>query len=137
LILCFHLLSSYSTEVYNFYFNEYEPFSTIVEAPNQKTELGNLKHLADSAKADYIVSFTNIHTEEKEGFLILKLTTLLYSKRDNKILLRIETEGDTHSRGEMWTCDMSVTLSCLLVNGVRTSTDEVANVLRRRQIRQK
>jgi hypothetical protein len=133
----FQTISQYSTQVYNFYFNEYEPFSTIIELPNQKTDLLNLKTLADTSKADYIIFFNNIHTVYKDGLLVLKLTTWLYSKNDNKIILTKETEGDTDSRGDMWTCDFNVRLSCLLINGVRTSTDEVANVLRKRQIRQK
>ena len=133
----FQTISQYSTQVYNFYFKKYEPFSTIVELPNQKTDLSSLKNLADTSKADYVVFYSNIHTVEIDGLPTLKLTTSLYSKQDNKIILTKETDGDTNSRGDMWTCSMNVTLSCLLINGVRTSTDEVANVLRERQKRQK
>ena len=133
----FHLISSYSSEVYNFYFNEYEPFSTIIQIANRITDLRSLKNLADSSKADYIVFYGNIHSVNKQGLPVLKLTTSLYSKKDNKIILRKETEGDTNSRGDMWTCSMDVPLSCLLINGVRTSTEEVASVLRKRQIRRK
>ena len=132
----FHLISSYSTEVYNFYFNEYEPFSNIIELPNQKTDITTLKTLADTSQADYVVYYSNIHSVDKDGLVTLKLTTSLYSKKENKIILTKETEGDTDSRGDMWTCG-STTLSCLLINGVRTSTDEIANTLRQRQIRQK
>ena len=133
----FQTISQYSTQVYNFYFNEYEPFSKIIELPNQKTDLRSLKTLADTTKADYIVFYKNIHTVDKDNLPILKLTTSLYSKKDNKIILTKETDGDTNSRGDMWTCIMNVRLSCLLINGVRTSTEEIANVLRKRQIRQK
>ena len=132
----FQTISQYSTQVYNFYFNEYEPFSTIIELPYQKTDLWSLQTLADTSKADYIVFYFFFHTVDKGGLPILKLTTSLYSKKDNKIILDKETEGDTNSRGDMWTCGRT-TLSCLLINGVRTSTEEVANVLRKRQIRQK
>jgi hypothetical protein len=130
----FQTISQYSVQVYKFYFNEYEPFSTIIQIPSQKTDLMSLKKLADTLKADYIVFYSNIHTVDNGS--LLKLTTSLYSKKDNRIILQKETNGDTDSRGSMWTCNMNVTLSCLLVNGVRTSTDEVANVLRERQIRQ-
>ena len=51
----FHLVSSYSSEVYNFYFNEYEPFSTIIQIANRITDLKSLKNLADSSRADYII----------------------------------------------------------------------------------
>lgn len=130
----FHLISSYSTEVYNFYFNEYEPYSTIIELPKQKTDIISLKNLADTAKADYIVFFSKIHSVDKDGLLTLKLTTSLYSKKDSKVILAKETEGDTISSGGLWTCG-NTTLSCLLINAVKTSTDGVANVLRKKQIR--
>ena len=132
----YQTLSTYSTEVYNFYFNEYEPFSKIIELPNQPTDITSLFKLADTSKADYVVFFSNVHSEFKDGLPILKLTTSLYSKKDNKIILTKETEGDVNSRGDMWTCDFNVPLSCLLINGVKTSTDEVAPVIAKRQLRQ-
>src|SRR5690606_22086389 len=39
----YQTISQYSTQVYKFYFNEYEPFSTIIEIPNQKTDIESLK----------------------------------------------------------------------------------------------
>jgi hypothetical protein len=130
----FQTLSDYSTQVYNFYYNEYEPFSTIVQYPAQKTEVSTLRHLADSLKADYIVFFSNIHTQMRDDFPFLRLTTSLYSHKENRIILTKETEGDTNSRGDRWTCGPTK-LSCLLINGVRTSTDEVAPEIAKRQLR--
>jgi hypothetical protein len=130
----YQTLSAYSAEVYSFYFNEYEPLSTIIELPNQSTELQSVKKLANTSKADYVVFFSNVHTDLKDGMPILKLTTSLYSKKDNKIILTKETEGDTTSRGDMWTCGSTI-LSCLFINGVRTSTDLVAPEIAKRQIR--
>jgi hypothetical protein len=130
----YQTLSSYSTEVYNFYFNEYEPFSSIIQLPNQKVDIASLSKLADTAKVDYVVFFSNIHTETKNGLPVLKLTTSVYAKKDNKIILTKQTEGDTNSRGGMWTCG-STKLSCLLINGVRTSTTEVAPIIAKRQMR--
>ncbi|MGG9971705.1 hypothetical protein ACQ33O_07905 [Ferruginibacter sp. SUN002] len=131
----FQTISSYSTEVYNFYFNEYEPFSTIIELPNQSIDITSLNKLADSSKSDYVIFFSNIHTETNDGLPILKLTTSLYSKKSNKIIFTKETEGDLNSRGDMWTCS-NTALSCLLINAVRTSTDEIAPVIAKAQIRQ-
>lgn len=130
----YQTLSTYSTEVYNYYFNEYEPFSTIIELPNQNTDIASLKKLVDTSKSDYVVFFSNVHTENRDGLPILKLTTSLYSKKESKIVLTKETEGDTNSRGDMWACG-NTTLSCLLINGVRTSTDEVAPVIAKAQMR--
>jgi hypothetical protein len=129
----FQTLSSYSTEVYNFYFNEYQPYSTILEYPAHKTDLPALKQLADSLKADYIVFFTDIHTGAERP-PPLQVTTCLYSHQDNRIILTKKTEGDYSSQGDMWTC-ANGTLSCLLINGVRTSTNVVAPELAKRQLR--
>jgi len=130
----YQTLSAYSTEVYNFYFNEYEPFSTIIELPDQSTELTSLRKLADTTHADYIVFFANVHTVTKDGMPTLKLTTSLYSRKDRKIILTKQTEGDATSRGGMWACGSTI-LSCLLINGVRTSTDLVSPEIAKRQLR--
>jgi hypothetical protein len=129
----FQTLSTYSTQVYNFYFNEYEPFSAIVEYPHHPTNLPALRQLADSVKADYIIFFTDIHTD-KETNPFLQLTTSLYSHRDDRIILSRKTEGDYLSKGEMWTCGPTP-LSCLLINVVRTSSDAVTPELAKRQLR--
>ena len=58
-----------------------------------------------------------------------------YSKRDNKIILSKETEGDNYSRVDTWTCAFNVPLSRLLINGVRTSKEEVALIIAKTQLR--
>lgn len=133
----YQTISEYSVGVFMFYFNEYEPYSTILELPKHCTDLSCLKVLSDSAKADYIVFYKDIHSSEKEGLPVLKLTTYLYSKVENKIILTKETEGNTDSLGDMWACNYNVPLSCMLINSVKTSTDVVADMLRKRQIRKK
>lgn len=130
----YETISTYSANIYNFYFNEYEPFSTIIELPNQKTDIASLAKLAHTTKADYVVFFTKIYTEIKDGLPMLKLTTSLYSKKQHKIILTKETQGDKDSRGGMWTCGSTI-LSCLLINGVRTSTNEVVPVIAKAQMR--
>jgi hypothetical protein len=132
---CHHLLSSYSKAVYQFYFNEYKPFSTIKVVPKQKTDLASLAQLADTSKADYIVFFSNIRSVYQAGNPVLKLTTSLYSQKDKKIILSKETEVDVVSKGEMWACTNKVT--CMFINGVKSSTDEVFVVLAKRQSRKK
>jgi len=102
--------------------------------PLHQTDNKSLKKLADSCNADYIIFFSDIHTQSKNDFLILKLTTLLYSKKDDKIIVRKETDGDMNSRGDMWTCFSP--LSCLFINGIKTSTDTIAPEIAKRQIRQ-
>lgn len=128
---CFHLLSSYSHAVYQFYFNENKPYSAITEAPAQKTDVVSLAQLADTSKADYVVFFSNIHSATKNGLPVLKLTTSLYSQKDKKIIFSKETEGGADNRGEMWTCDDTV--SCIFTNAVKSSTDEVSAIIFKRQ----
>lgn len=130
----YHTLSLYSADVYSFYFNEYEPFSTFVELPYQHTDIMSLNKLSDSLKADYVVFYTDIHTENKYGLPVLKVTTSLFSRKHNRVIFTKKTEGDTNSRGDMWTCG-NTTLSCLLINSVRTSTDQITAVLVKEQMK--
>ena len=129
----YQTISEYSTQVYQFYFNEYPPLSTFQLIDKSKISLKNLSHIADSLKAEYVLGFKNIHTENNNGRLTIKLTTILYSKKDNKILLEKETTGNENSYGDMWTCMNP--LSCLLITAVKSSTANVADILRRRQHR--
>jgi hypothetical protein len=129
----FDVISSYSAEVYNFYFNEYEPYSTIIEMPNQRTSIESLKSLAESGNVDYIVFFSQLHTAIKNNQPLLLLTTSLYSKKENKVVFSKETTGDLSSRGDMWSCTNP--LACLFINGVRTSTNEVSDLLRKLQLK--
>lgn len=127
----YQTISEYSTQVYQFYFNEYPPLSTFQLIDKSAITTKNLAHIADSLKADYVLGYKNVHTENKNGQLILKLTTVLYSKRDNKILLEKETTGNENSYGDMWTC--SNPLSCLLITGIKSSIESIYPILRTRQ----
>lgn len=119
----YHAISAYSTEFYNTYYNEYKQIAEVLEWPSQSTELSNLARLALSQNADYVLFFENIHTEIKDEWPLLKLKTTIYSKKENKIIFSEETVGDHVSEGGQWTCD--AILHCLLVNGVKTSTQLV------------
>ncbi len=127
----YQTISEYSSEVLNMYFNEYPPLSTIELIKVKNININSLSHLADSLKADYIVCYHNIHSGMENNRDILKLTTVLYSNSDHKILFEKETTGDTDSRGDMWSC--TYPLSCLLVSGIKTSTDLIFSVIEKRQ----
>ena len=138
----FQLISEYSSQIYDFYFNKNNPHSEIIELPNQLTDSNALKSLSDTEKADYIVFFKNIYTVIKDDLPLLRLTTCLYSSEENKIILDKQTEGNTTNMGAMtnldesnvmWTCKTNIKLDCLLTNGIRTSTHEVSEILRIRQ----
>lgn len=127
----YQTISEYSSQVLNMYFNEYPPLSAIGVVKKQSTDIKSLSYLADSLKADYVICYHNIHSESENNELILKLTTILYSNSDHKILFEKETKGDTDSRGDMWSC--SDPLGCLLVSGIKSSTDLVFPVIAKRQ----
>jgi len=141
----FHIISEYSRQIYEFKFNQYVPNSVFIELPDQPIDINSLTHLSDSTGADYIVFFKNIHTVIKNNLPILKLTTSLYSKEEKRVILKKKTEGNTVNTGTMtsidksnvmWTCDEKIKLHCMLINAVRTSTYEIFEMIRRRQVKQ-
>lgn len=125
----YELMSSYSTEVYNLYFNEYEPYSTIYEISNPE-DLSS-SQLADSLKVDYLILFRDVHTNEENGHLIMKMTSNLFSAKENKIVLSQQVEAGSNSYGGMWTC--MDTLTCLLINSIRNSVEPNVTEIRERQ----
>jgi len=139
----YHLISEYSSQIYDFYFNELGFKSTTIELPNQNINLKTLKYLSDSAQANYIIFFDNLHTIKNDGSFLFKLTTSLYSKKENKVVFKKATVGDTINRGHnandenvMWNCNSKVKLSCLMINGVRTSSVGIVNIIKEEQLRQ-
>lgn len=125
----YQVLSAQSVAAYNYFFNEYPPYSTVKEIPTQSRDLTTLKHLADSAHAGYILYYSDIRTITTHEGDVLKMTTSLYSRKKNKIITTVTTEGDSRSRGDMWTCDPENYLSCLFTNALRTSSQAVMPVL--------
>lgn len=128
----FHALSAFSTEFYNIYFNEYKQIAEVFEWPNQSVEPSALSATAKAQNADYILFFENIQTTVEGNTLLLKLKTSIFSKKENKIIFSEETIGDDTSEGGQWACDGI--LHCLLVNGVKTSTELVFPFLIKRQL---
>lgn len=127
----FDMLSSFSSEIYNFYFNESDSYSIVKELPHQSTAIEDLQKLAEDHKADYVIYFSSVHTVIKNKNIELAISTSLFSKAENKIILSTETTGDLKSRGEIWACTNP--LQCLFINAVRTSSNEVADQLRKLQ----
>jgi hypothetical protein len=127
----FNLISEYSASVYQLYFNEYPPLSTIQLVKRASLEMKAIAMVADSLRADYVIAYKDIRTEVKKGQLVMKMKTILYSKAEGKILIESESTGDVNSYGDMWTC--SDPLSCLLTTSVKSSSETVFDILRKRQ----
>jgi hypothetical protein len=129
----YHTISEFSTENYKYYFNKYPPLSTFQLIPKSNLLLQNLTYIADSLKADYIVGYKDIYIGYENGNLTIKLTTILYSKKENKLLVEGKALIDTKNRDDMrtWTCENQ--LSSLLGLAAVTSTVNVCEILSKRQ----
>ncbi|MEP7169869.1 MAG: hypothetical protein ABI855_10915 [Bacteroidota bacterium] len=131
----YQTISEYSTEDYEAYFNKYPPLSTFQLIPKSNLTLQSLTHIADSLKADYIVGYKNIYIGNEKGNLTIKLTTILYSKKENKLFFEKETITDTKNRGDMQTWICKNQLGSLLILAAGTSSDNVKETLSKLQHR--
>ena len=128
----YQVISEFSSVVYNYYFNESPPYSTFKVIPKANLAVQNLSRIADSLRADYVIGFKNIHTEKRNGQFFLELTTVMYSRKEDRMIFETETSGDEgYSLDGMWTCMNP--LSCLLKYAVKSSSDKVFEVLNKRQ----
>lgn len=127
----YEFMSYYLTSVLNFYFNEYEPFSEIYEIPNFHNDGTDYKVIADSLKADYVISFEDIKSLESNGLYQMESRLILYSTVENKIIVEEKIYGDTNSYGDMWTC--SEELTCLFITSVRNSIQIISKTLVEKQ----
>jgi len=142
----YYFLSEYSAQSYEFLFNNYQQSNgvyamahdaTVVEMANQKTDRRSLKLLADSVKADYIVYFKNIRTVSISSSLSLKMSTSLYSRKENKVISSFSTIADNINRGEnsgikiMWRCITE--FSCLLTNSIKGSVERIVETITKLQ----
>jgi hypothetical protein len=126
----YELVSSYSTEVLNFYFNEYEPYSEIYEISYSEKMLA--KQLSDSLNLDYILYFENLRTHDVGGKYVMKMSLSLFSTKEDKIILNRQIAAGSDSYGGMWTCLNELT--CLLINSIRQSVELVVMEIRKRQL---
>ncbi len=95
----------------------------------------DLHKLANHYDYDYIITYKNIRAEKYNNDFRLRLTTMIYSKKDRRIINEIETYGHTghykNKYGETLTCDND--LQCLLETGVKSSTEFVFKVISKKQ----
>jgi hypothetical protein len=110
------------------------------------TQLRTLNEgIGESYKADYIVSFENIHTAGTKQSPTFRYVVKLLSTATNEEILRKEIEGNTsvdnykslrqifpsggHERGIH--CDNY--LECMIISAVRSSTEELFKAIEKRQ----
>jgi hypothetical protein len=135
----FHLISEYSRQIYEFYFNQKHSPSEIAEMPSQCSDLNSLMELANKNNADYVIFFLNIHTVINDSFPVLRMTTLVYSRAEQELIVDKEIESNSinvmsnsDESSVMWNCNAHIKLQCLLINSVRSSTKLVSEILLRR-----
>jgi len=124
-------ISEFSASVYEYYFNEFAPYSTFEIIKAKHWDKASLKHIADSTHADYVMGYKNIHSDVYNAHQVLKMTTILFSANENKVLLEKETMGDGTNMGGMWECNNS--LNCMLATIVKTSFQSAYPILSQRQ----
>ena len=128
----FETISVYSNSVLQMYFNEYPPNSTFQVVRTRDLKSISLKDVAETYKADYVVSYKDIQTNRLDnGLMEMNLTTILFASKGSAILFEKRTTGDMNSYGDMWTC--SNPLSCLLITSVKSSTTEIYETVSKRQ----
>jgi hypothetical protein len=128
----FETIPDYSYSVLQMYFNEYPPNSTFQVVRARDLKSINLKDIADNYKADYVVSYKDIHTNKLDnGLLTMNVTTILFANKDSKVLFEKQGNGDMNSYGDMWTCMNP--LSCLLITSVKSSTTDIFETVSKRQ----
>jgi hypothetical protein len=81
------------------------------------------------------VTYKDISVERKENIPVLRLTTSIYSKKENKIIHEKETYGHAgfykNKYGDLMRCYND--LQCLLETGVKSSTEEIFRIISKRQ----
>jgi hypothetical protein len=128
----FETIPVYSNSVLQMYFNEYPPNCIFQVVRTKDLKSKNLKDISETYKADYVVSYQDIHTYKgDDGLTKMKLTTVLFAAKGSKVLLEKQTTGDMNSYGDMWTC--ANPLSCLLITSVKSSTTEIFKTVSERQ----
>jgi hypothetical protein len=113
------------------YFNEYPPYSTFQTVRTTDLKSNDLKEIADQFKADYVVRYKGIQTDNDGNRVIMKMTTTLYSRKISKVLWEKLGTGDMNSYGDMWTCMNP--LSCLLITSVKSSTTDIFETVSERE----
>ena len=97
-------------------------------------------------KSSYIVTFENIHTDKKNGVLILRYVTTLFSRKEGQVILKKEIEGNAPvenfkaldkilPQGLIHETSINCEnyLECAFISAIRFSTEDLFNSISSRQ----
>src|SRR5258706_798012 len=87
----YHLLSSSLGEACTAQFGK-NPLIRIEEYNLQASEIDRLNEIAGKMNCDYIIFFSDIRGQSTNNSPVLKLTTSVYSKKDNAVILSQPSE---------------------------------------------
>jgi hypothetical protein len=112
----------------------------------------DLKKLTKYYKVDYIITFEDFHTSEKEQKATLTYVITLFSAKKNQVILKKEIEGNTQlnnfkffyqinspgskeNKFHETAVDCDNYLECMIKSAVRFSSEEIFNAIGRNQKR--
>ncbi|MEQ8302045.1 MAG: hypothetical protein RIB47_01545 [Cyclobacteriaceae bacterium] len=106
----------------------------------------NFVIMRNQFKDDYLVTFEDIHTDSRNGILILKYVVTLFSKRENGFILKKEIEGNAAvydfkplrkifppGNQHEYSVDCENYLECVMLSAIRFSTEELFKAISERQ----
>lgn len=103
--------------------NTRAPYSAVRETTSKGTDIIAIQALATQLNADYIVYFKNIHTGSDTRTPELIFTLVLYSSRENKVVLSKQmTAQAAEADGKISSNNM---LSCLISHAAALSVREL------------
>jgi len=120
----YHLLSSSLGEACTAQFGK-NPSIRIEEYNLQTSEIARFNEIAEKMNCDYIIFFSDIHGLSTNNSPVLKLTTSVYSKKDNAVILSQPSEVccDKGKHKEV--------LSSLLQDAAVSSLDQIVALIKK------
>jgi hypothetical protein len=125
--------------------NKVNIFTGDVLDPSSVTT-SDLKKLGKHYRVDYMAAFENVRTGSRNGVLTLKYTIKLYSRKEDKVILKKEIEGNALVENftplsdiyppcgrHEYSINCDNYLECVFKSAIRFSTEELFKEIEKRQ----
>ena len=118
------IIGNVTLQTLQYYFFEKQPKNKYQVKFNKENK--TIEELTENVKADFLVSYTDLHIYLNEnGMLKFKFKLNFYDIKNKKNLLQNDYEADENNEGGMWGCSES-RFKCIVNNTLRIGTEEVA-----------
>ena len=118
------IIGNVTLQTLQYYFFEKKPKNKYQVKFNKENK--TIEELTENVKADFLVSYTDLHIYLNEnGMLKFKFKLNFYDIKNKKNLLQNDYEADENNEGGMWGCSES-RFKCIVNNTLRIGTEEVA-----------